>query len=102
MKNIGPALLCIALLAVLTISPALAGTTVHGDGKCGKCNLGKTTACQNVITTADGKVYYLKGDVQKPFHKHLCQGSKKVVAEGKVEEKDGTLNLIVTSIKLAE
>ena len=102
MKNIGLAVLCIALLTVLTISPAVAGTKITGDGGCAKCWLGKAPSCGNVIKTAGGKIYYLKGDVQKPFHKNLCQGSKKVSAKGTVEEKDGTLHLHVKSIELAE
>lgn len=103
MKKTGFAFLCVALLTVLTIAPALADAKIMGKGTCGKCGLGKTASCQNVIKTDDGKLYFVaKNDVSNAFHKHLCQGSKKVSAVGKVEEKDGKLVLHASKIKLAE
>jgi hypothetical protein len=100
----------IACVAALTLASgrSLAAdkeVTISGEGKCGKCALKETKACQNVIeVTKDGKkeTYYLVGDVSKKFHDNLCQESKKVTAVGTVKEANGKKELMVSKIELAK
>jgi len=96
-----------ALALVISTSRALAeDVTITGEGKCGKCALKETKACQNVIqVTKDGKTetYYLaQNEVSKKFHDELCQGSKKVTATGAVKTVDGKKELTVSKIEAAK
>lgn len=80
--------------------------TIKGTAVCAKCELHKTSSCQNAIKTKeDGKevVYYLEqNDVSKKFHKNVCQSPEKVVATGTVKKEDGKVILVAKTIKLAE
>ena len=80
--------------------------TITGTGKCAKCALHETDACQNVIETEKGgktvKYYLAKNDVAKDFHSNICKESKKVKAVGTVKEVDGKQEFTATKITLAE
>jgi len=98
-------LLMLAVCGVLTmgLGAALADdgkkVTIEGEGLCGKCALGETKECQNVVTvTKDGKEtkYYLeKNEFFKDAHSGLgiCTAKKgkpvKVKVVGTCVEKDG-------------
>lgn len=101
--------LAVAGLLLATASTSFAEektVTITGEGKCGKCALKETKACQNVIQAKeDGKTitYYLaKNDVSDKFHSNICGGTKKVTAKGTVKEVDGKKQLTVTEIKTVE
>jgi hypothetical protein len=80
--------------------------TITGEGKCAKCSLKETDACQNVIETKKGaktvKYYLAKNDVSKEFHDKICKAPAKVTATGTVKEVDGKKELTVTKIELAK
>ena len=63
---------------------------LEGTALCLKCELGETRTCQNAIrVTVDGKDVLYKLDqngVSKKFHRHVCQETVAVVAEGTVAE----------------
>lgn len=77
---------------------------LEGVGLCLKCELSKSRVCQNAIrVSADGKdVLYIldQNSVSKKFHRHLCQGTASVVAEGTVAEIDGRLEFTTSKIDL--
>ena len=77
---------------------------LEGVGLCLKCELGKSRVCQNAIrVSADGKdsIYILdQNSVSKKFHRHLCQGTASVVAEGTVAEMNGRLEFTTSKIEL--
>ena len=77
---------------------------LEGVGLCLKCELNKSRVCQNAIrVSADGKdVLYIldQNSVSKKFHRHLCQGTASVVAEGTVAEIDGRLEFTTSKIDL--
>ena len=77
---------------------------LEGVGLCLKCELSKSRVCQNAIRiSADGKeVLYIldQNSVSKKFHRHLCQGTASVVAEGTVAEIDGRLEFTTSKIEL--
>lgn len=77
---------------------------LEGVGLCLKCELGKSRVCQNAIrVSADGKdvLYVLdQNSVSKKFHRHLCQGTASVVAEGTAAEIDGRLEFTTSKIDL--
>lgn len=80
--------------------------TITGEGKCAKCALKETKACQNVVQVKEGDktvTYYLvQNDVSKKFHDNICQESKKVKATGTVKEVDGKMQLTPTKIELVK
>ena len=77
---------------------------LEGVGLCLKCELSKSRVCQNAIRiSTDGKevIYVLdQNSVSKKFHRHLCQGTASVVAEGTVAEIDGRLEFTTSKIEL--
>ena len=101
-------LTAIGMLALIA-SPTLAKdkeVTVTGEGKCAKCMLKETAACQNAIEVTKGekkKVYYLvQNDVSKKFHDDICKEAKKVTATGTVKKVDGKLEMTASKIELAK
>lgn len=92
-----------ALMAAFTLSAA-DEVTIKGEGKCGKCALKETEACQNVVEVEkDGKktkYYFAANQVSKDFHKHLCSATAKVKATGTVKEVDGKKQFTATKIEL--
>jgi hypothetical protein len=73
---------------------------LKGDALCTKCALHETEKCGCAIKTADGTVYYAKDNkVAKEFHENICHGPEKVVATGKVTEKDGKKVISLTKIE---
>lgn len=62
--------------------------TLEGTGLCLKCELGQSRTCQNAIrVSVDGKdvIYRLdQNGVSKKFHRHVCQDTVALVAEGTV------------------
>jgi hypothetical protein len=97
---VGAALLNLAAFSV----SADEAKTIKGTGMCAKCELKETKGCQNAVQVQEGDkkvTYYLvHNDVSKAFHKHLCSGTAKVVATGKVKEVDGKKQLEPTKIEL--
>lgn len=77
---------------------------LEGVGLCLKCELSKSRVCQNAIrVSADGEdVLYIldQNGVSKKFHRHLCQDTASVVAEGTVAEIDGRLEFTTSKIDL--
>ncbi len=73
-----------------------------GKGVCLKCALGKSRTCQNAIqVTVDGKetVYVLdQNGVSKKFHKHVCQDTVDVSAEGTVAKIGDRLEFTASKI----
>ena len=62
---------------------------------CGKCTLGETKACSNVVKAKEGGKdvnYYIsdKGN-KESYHKGVCPGGSEVDVKvtGKIVEKDG-------------
>jgi hypothetical protein len=99
------------LFLLAFVTPTLAAeegkkVTITGTGKCAKCALHETDACQNVIQTEKGgkiTTYYLaKNDISKDFHSNVCKESKKVKATGTVKEVDGKKELTVSKIAVVE
>jgi len=102
-------LAAIGLIAFTTSSSFAADAdskpiTIKGEGKCGKCALKETAACQNVIEVDKGKkkgTYYLvQNEVSKSFHDNICKESKKVKATGTVQEVNGKKQFTATKIEL--
>jgi len=66
--------------------------TLDGSVMCGKCALGKTDECQDVLVVADGEAkgqyWIVKNAVSKGFG-HACQSEKPARVTGSVSEKDG-------------
>jgi hypothetical protein len=99
-----------AMLVAVVISSGLvlAGDvkTITGEGKCGKCALGETKTCQNVIeVTENGKVtkYYLaKNAVADAYHGTVCKATVKTTVTGEVEEKDGKQVITATKVEKAK
>jgi hypothetical protein len=93
-----------AVLAALAV-PAMA-EEIKGEATCAKCNLKTATACQMAITVEkDGKkeTYLVEqNDVAKGFHKQICTDTKKVVADGKITEKDGKKTITLAKVEEAK
>lgn len=92
------------LVAALSLTAWAADTVkLEGEAQCGKCALKESKTCVNTITvTKDGQkeVYWAEpNDVAKAFHSQICQGSKQVVAEGAVCEKEGKKMITLTKIE---
>ncbi|HET6248240.1 MAG TPA: DUF6370 family protein [Tepidisphaeraceae bacterium] len=89
------AMICVAITASFTrAADAAKEVTLKGKATCAKCDLKKTTKCQDALVVTDnGKevVYYIKMDEKgKAFHKDICQAAKdNVTVTGVVSEKDG-------------
>jgi Family of unknown function (DUF6370) len=80
--------------------------TVTGEGKCAKCTLKETDACQNVVQVKEGDkmvTYYLvRNDVSKKFHENVCNETKKITVTGTVKEVEGKQQLSPSKIELAK
>lgn len=107
MKKIMTFLSVFAFASVMALTAHAAGKEVKltGEGQCAKCSLGIADKCQNVLVVEkEGKKtnYFLVGDKSKAFHKNLCQGVHKTKVEGTSEEKDGKVEITVTTIELVK
>ena len=106
MKNIITMIAAVVVASLISTSANAAEKTLKGEGLCAKCELKETSKCQNAVRVEEnGKkvVYYLEdNDVSKAFHKKVCTSVTKVVAKGKVSEKDGKKWIDVTSIEEAK
>ena|SRR5438067_5624803 len=107
-KLIYSSLTALGMFALLT-SPAFAKdkeVTITGEGKCAKCMLKETSACQNAIEVTKGAkktVYYLAdNDVSKKFHEQVCKEAKKVTATGTVKRVDGKRELTASKIEVVK
>lgn len=101
-------LIMAAGLFLAAYTPRLAAAdedmTLTGNLVCGKCKLGETKTCQNVLQVEkDGKTvnYYLtQNKVSKDFHHEICKNDgEKVTVTGTVKEKDGKQTLKATKIE---
>ncbi len=103
----------LASLVVLVLSVTIsaeektAGKQVTLEGKlvCGKCTLGETKACSNVLkVTKNGKTvnYYLndKG-AKESYHKPICppKSEAEVAVTGTVTEKEGKKWITPTKVE---
>lgn len=82
-------------------------TTLTGMLVCGKCKLGITKSCQNVLQVEkDGKTvnYFLtQNKVSKDFHHEICQNDgEKVTVTGTVKEADGKQTMVASKIEAAK
>jgi Family of unknown function (DUF6370) len=105
MKTI--ASLIVALLAVLQAAVYAGDVKITGEAVCAKCELQTVDTCQMAIKVrnASGKEEIIMADnnkVAKDFHDEICQQNAKVVAEGKITEKDGKKTIALTKIEKAE
>ena len=104
MKKIIAAFIATAFLASFVVSVSAEEMTIKGEALCAKCELHETAKCQTAIRTKeDGKdvVYYaVNNDVAKDFHKNICKAPAKVVATGKIKEKDGKKMITLSKIDL--
>ena len=104
MKKLFAAIVAMMFVAALAI-PALAADEmiIKGQAMCTKCFMHETAKCGCAIKTEDGTVYYAKNNkVAKEFHENICHGPAKVIATGKVSEKDGKKVISLTKIELAD
>ena len=107
-KSLASAAVVAALVLAATMLRTFAAdgaVTISGEAKCAKCALKQAKECQTVIQTTekDGKTltYYLAdNETSKPFHKKVCEESKKVTATGTVKEVDGKMQLTATKIEV--
>jgi hypothetical protein len=86
-----------------------AEVTLEGMAQCGKCALGETKECQNVLIVKKDdkttKYFMVMNEVAKKAHSDagFCTAKKdegpKVKVVAKCEEKDGKLMLTATSIE---
>jgi hypothetical protein len=78
------------LLGVATQAEEKKKVTLKGIITCGKCDLGETPACSNVIKVKeDGKeVIYYFNDKGREEKYHCCKAPKAGSVTGVVEEKD--------------
>ena len=77
---------------------------LEGTGLCLKCELGQSRTCQNAIrVSVDGKdvIYRLdQNGVSKKFHKHVCQDTVSLVAEGTVAKIGEHLEFTASKIDI--
>jgi hypothetical protein len=77
---------------------------LEGTALCLKCELGKSRTCQNAIRVSiDGKdvVYALdQNSVSKKFHRHVCQETVAVVAEGTIAAIGDNLEFTASKIEV--
>jgi hypothetical protein len=73
-----------------TDKKAEAAKPLEGKMVCGKCKLGETDACSNVLVVKekDMEVKYYLTDKGKGEKYHKCSGEASVKVTGKVVEKD--------------
>jgi hypothetical protein len=70
---------------------------LKGEGLCGKCELGETKTCQNVVRVT----YYVEAnDVAKSFHKNVCTTKAKVKATGTIKDEGGKKVFTASKIEL--
>lgn len=102
MKNLLATLIAALFVAALTVSVQAAEDTIlKGEAQCTKCAMHETDKCGCAIKTADGTVYYAKNNaVAKEFHENICHGPEKVIATGKVSEKNGKKVITLTKIEV--
>jgi hypothetical protein len=108
MKNIMLILAAGLFLAVCT--PCVTAddsdtVTLTGMMVCGKCKLGVTDSCQNVVQVEkDGKTvnYFLvQNKVSKEKHHDICKNDgEKVTVTGTVKENDGKKVLTASKIEV--
>ena len=89
-----------SIVALSGVSPSIAdekkadkkaeATKLEGKMVCGKCKLGETDACSNVLVVKekDAEVKYYLTDKGKAEKYHKCSGESAVKVTGKVVEKD--------------
>jgi hypothetical protein len=104
MKKILAAFIATAFLASFVATVSAEEVTIKGEAVCTKCELHQTDKCSTAIRTKeDGKevIYYAENNgVAKKFHKNICQAPAKVVATGKVEDKDGKRMITLSKIDM--
>lgn len=112
MKAASKLMLGLALVFVATVvaraEDKAEGTkkTLTGNIVCGKCTLGETDECSNVlqVTTDDGKVvnYYIKdkGKAEKKYHACAPNSKKKAKVTGVVAKKDGKMWISNATVEL--
>lgn len=105
MKKLLAALVATAFaVCFVTTVNAAEEVTLKGEAVCAKCELHETAKCQTAIKVKeDGKdVFYYAADnaVAREFHKNICQAPAKVVAIGKVKEKDGKKIITLKKIEV--
>lgn len=75
--------------------------TLDGSVMCGKCALGKTAECQDVLVVADGEAkgqyWIVKNEVSKSFG-HVCDSEKPARVTGSISEKDGQSWITATAM----
>lgn len=92
----------------LTASAEDKPTTLKGNLVCGKCTLGKTSSCSNVLVVEkDGKkVNYFLDDKAKgeKYHKGICPPNSKAAATvtGIVYKKGNEMRIKNAKVKLAK
>jgi hypothetical protein len=76
--------------------------TLKGEMVCGKCALGETEKCQNVLKVTEGgaetKYYVAKNDVADKSHGRICGGPAKATVKGTVGEVKGKKTLTASDI----
>jgi hypothetical protein len=98
------------LLAITVLSSGIALAadvkTITGEGKCGKCALGETKTCTNVIEVEENgktvKYYLAKNAVSDAYHGTICQETVKTTVTGEVTEKDGKKTITATKVEKAK
>lgn len=95
---------CLALTLVAGLAPAAFAQEVTLDGSvmCGKCALGKTEQCQDVLVVGQGeaaKQYWIvENEVSKAFG-HVCEGTKAARVKGTVSQAEGQTWITPTSMQ---
>ena len=97
-------------MTVLASGVALAADeiTKTGEGKCAKCSLKETDACQNVVVVEeDGKTvsYYLAPNkTSKDYHKSsgICSKTVKTTVTGELKEEDGKKVITASKVEKAK
>ena len=102
MKKLLAAVIATLFVASMSMTALAAEEVIlKGDAMCTKCNMHETEKCGCAIKTADGTVYYAKNNsTAKDFHDNICHGPAKVIATGKVSEKDGKKTISLSKIEL--
>ena len=100
------ALVAAALFIVSAAWAADKEVTLTGVGQCAKCELGKTSACQNaLVVKKDGKeemFLLVDNDVSKNFHDNICTGKAEIAVTGVVKESAGKKEIVASKIALAK
>lgn len=107
MKRYSLIIIAIVTLLGFMVLPTFAAEkmTITGMGTCAKCALKESDTCQTVIQVQqDGKTvnyYVVDNKKAKDFHENVCKEPHKVIATGKVYEKDGKEMIKVSKIEMA-